>query len=478
VKPVVFQREVDDGLRDAVLSSGTLAMASVATPCEPFPTERWRKRLERAVGTNLGQPDLFYLKTVLVSTGWNKNDDVFDQAEVWAARHTPEDKPFNYEHDCADIIGHMTECYASGEEGAIDDSLPVDALPRKFDIVTQAVVYKLWPKRELQERMDRILAEVAEGKWFVSMEAYFRGFDYAMVSAAGDAKVVLRDKDTSFLTRHLKCYGGEGEYDGWRIGRLLRDITFSGKGLVRNPANPDSVILSHAREFCAGVGYFTSPKEHVKDMPKDTDAHEGEIESLKATLESQAKTLADEQAASAQAKAQAKQAAEELAQANSELEAVRAQLAEAQKQAAEAAARADKLEKELSAAEERFKAVGGELESLKASKKKSDRERLASDKLGLDAQKAARLVENAQAMTDEQFAAHVEVMAELKGEKPAETKGAKVAESDPAAAAADPGVISRAEENKEPALAGGKSGVNDLRLTIAKHFGYTETAQS
>ena len=52
-----------------------------------------------------------------------------------------------------------------------------------------------------------------------------------------------------FLTKHLRAYGGTGEYEGYQIGRLLRDISFSGKGLVSKPANPRSVILNASKAF-------------------------------------------------------------------------------------------------------------------------------------------------------------------------------------------------------------------------------------
>ena len=56
---------------------------------------------------SLGADALHYLDSILVSVGWNKNDDVFDSVEVWAARHSPGDKPFNFEHHGADIVDRL-----------------------------------------------------------------------------------------------------------------------------------------------------------------------------------------------------------------------------------------------------------------------------------------------------------------------------------------------------------------------------------
>jgi predicted secreted protein len=97
--------------------------------------------------------------------------------------------------------------------------------------------------------MKKIISEIEEGKWFVSMECLFAGFDYAVKDSVGKTKVVARTEDSAFLTKHLRAYGGTGEYEGYQIGRLLRDISFSGKGLVSRPANPRSIILDSSKAF-------------------------------------------------------------------------------------------------------------------------------------------------------------------------------------------------------------------------------------
>ena len=47
--------------------------------------------------------------SILVSTTWNKNDDVFDKAEVWTAKNTPKFKPTNLEHDEKQIVGGIID---------------------------------------------------------------------------------------------------------------------------------------------------------------------------------------------------------------------------------------------------------------------------------------------------------------------------------------------------------------------------------
>ena len=198
---------------------------------------------------NPGQPDLFYLQSVLASTGWNQNEDVFDKYETWKAKSTPVDKRFNYQHDDNDIIGHITSSsvVVDGEVYLGDD------LPENYDVVVESVLYRFWDDADLQERMDTIFAEIQEGKWYVSMECIFNGFDYSLIDSEGNQKTIDRNQTTAFLSKYLKAYGGSGEYQGYKVGRLLKDFTFSGKGLVTNPANENSVIFSCQKSVAKSV---------------------------------------------------------------------------------------------------------------------------------------------------------------------------------------------------------------------------------
>ena len=149
-------------------------------------------------------------------------------------------------HNENDIIGHITGSYVVDRDGnPIDD----DTQPDDFDIITEAVLYNSWTDPENRQRMNQIIAEIEEGKWFVSMECLFAGFDYALLDGSGNAKLLERNEGSAFLTKHLRAYGGNGEYEGYKIGRSLRQISFSGKGLVSKPANPRSVILDASKAF-------------------------------------------------------------------------------------------------------------------------------------------------------------------------------------------------------------------------------------
>ena len=244
---IVYPQEIKDGLGELVQASASVAYCAPALLCDDAHEEVVELANKvKAESANPKQIDLFYIKSVLVSTGWNKNDDVFTSEATWNARNTPEDKQFNLMHNENDIIGHITGSYVVGRDGKpVDD----DTQPDNFDIITEAVLYNSWTEAENRERMKQIIAEIEEGKWFVSMECLFAGFDYALLDEKGTGQLLARNESSAF-TKHLRAYGGTGEYEGYKIGRSLREIAFSGKGLVAKPANPRSVILDASKAFC------------------------------------------------------------------------------------------------------------------------------------------------------------------------------------------------------------------------------------
>lgn len=244
----VYAQEIADGVSERIKNDTSVAYCSQAfLSTESGSIKELLAKVKAS--SNPNQIDLYYLKSVLVSTGWNKNDDVFDPQQTWDARSTPEDKQFNLMHNENDIIGHITGCYVVDKDGNKINAEESTA-PSQFDIVTEAVIYNSWINPENRERMKKIIAEIEQGKWFVSMECLFAGFDYAIKdSNSGLTKVVARNEESSFLTKHLRAYGGTGEYEGYQIGRSLRDISFSGKGLVSRPANPRSIILNSSKAF-------------------------------------------------------------------------------------------------------------------------------------------------------------------------------------------------------------------------------------
>lgn len=264
---IIYEKEKQDGLEELLLSK-----ASVNFDSEIKPKDQVSKALERN-----NSKDLFGIESILVSVGWNKNDDIFDPKELWKARATPINKKFNYMHDEKDIIGHITRAFVlDGDGNIIPDDTKEEELPEFFEIGVDSVMYSIWEDKDLQERAATLMHEIAEGKWFVSMEVYFPDFDYAL-SKGEEHRIIERNEETSFLTKHLRVYNGKGEYEGWKVGRKLKDMFFSGKGLVNNPANKRSLITSFNFN---GAKASTSIFDEVKMSDIKREDHEKVVAEL------------------------------------------------------------------------------------------------------------------------------------------------------------------------------------------------------
>lgn len=342
----IYPQEILDGLSEKVQASASVALESeilIDSDMAHPNKEEIEKTLAGYGFSNPDQIDLFYLNSVLVSTGWNKNDDVFDASEAWAARDTPVDKQFNYMHDESDIIGHITGSMVVDRNGnKIDSEEP----PQQFDIITSAVLYKSWSNPELRERMSQLISEIEDGKWAVSMECLFSDFDYSVVSPDGGMKVVARNETSAFLTKHLRVYGGKGEYEGYKVGRLLRNISFSGKGLVNKPANPRSIILKTEEDpFDDSTSNLLIEEFRMSDS-QSVDSVEIEVEAAVASVNDELETIkADHEAAVAgltatiaDRDAKITEMEESAATLTSELEDVKAKLADTSKELGDAKA--------------------------------------------------------------------------------------------------------------------------------------------
>lgn len=200
-----------------------------------------------------GQFDLQKLYTILVSTGWNKNDEYFLQSEVWKARHSATDKPFNYEHDSRNVIGHITgSSVVDVDYDIVADDCKVEDLPNKFHVLTSAVLYKgfvFGRDKLLANAMKTLLSEIEKDEWYVSVESFFKHFDYCLESSDGIIEIVERNDQTSYLTKHLRIFGGSGVYEDKKLGRVPRNMIFAGKGLVRKPGNPESFVFTDPSVF-------------------------------------------------------------------------------------------------------------------------------------------------------------------------------------------------------------------------------------
>jgi len=238
----IYDIEKENGLEELLSKS----VASYVVPAIAEINVDLAQAMESKILIKSGKndSDLYICHSVLVSTNWNKNDDVFDPKEVWEARHTPEDKPTNLDHDEHQIVGHMIDSWAINDDGNIlSDDTNGDNLPNLFHLVSSSVIYKRYSDKELLDRANNLIAQIQNGSKFVSMECLLNNFDYAVQKSDGSHEIIVRGNDTAYLTKHLRAYGGTGEYKGNKVGRLLRDITFCGKGFVDKPANEHSIIL-------------------------------------------------------------------------------------------------------------------------------------------------------------------------------------------------------------------------------------------
>lgn len=390
----IYQQEINDGIGEAITSCTSVAYDSVALVSDSSSHEIEHLLKKIKADANPNQIDLFYIKSVLVSTGWNKNDDVFDTAETWAARNTPEDKQFNFMHNENDIIGHITSSYVVDKDG---NKVEAEEAPKDFDIIAEAVLYNSWTNPDNRDRMRKIIAEIQEGKWYVSMECLFAGFDYAISGKDGMSKTLARNEETSFLTKHLRAYGGNGEYQGYKIGRSLKQISFSGKGLVAKPANPRSVILDASKADQQIVlqdlkqGDYNMSNENV--LEQQIADLKVELATAKEALEASQAKESEEAIATLEATVAEKEA--ECASLKEELKAVADKVTE--------------LEEVLATKDKDMDEKMEELRKMKKAEKA--RKRMASlIEAGFDEEEAEASLEAYDALEDEAFDSIVAVM--------------------------------------------------------------------
>ena len=344
-------------------------------------------------------PHLLYGSSILTSTVMNQNDDIFLTEHTLPAIWTAVDTPFNDEHQEEDIIGHVTEARVLDSEGNVIDKDKVEADDESlFDVEVDFVVYKsIFPD---------ISSEIEDGyendNMFVSMECYIGQFDYGLVDADNNIKIVSRNDKTSFLTKYLRIYGGVGEWNGVKIGRVLKDICFAGMGKVPNPANTRSNFTRITKLEIEDVDAFIDDSladqevlylARRNSMPKieNLDEAVAKIDELQAQLDSK-----DNKAHAAQLK-EAQDAETALAE-DLETERKKVEVAEA------VLTERDEL---ISTAKAELEAMTAERDEANEKLTKADNERKLTtrlaqmDELGIPCEDSEK--EGISAMTDENF---------------------------------------------------------------------------
>jgi hypothetical protein len=350
--------------------------------------------------------DLYPVSTILVSAGWNRNDDVFASTELWLAKCTPTHKPLNKEHKARSIVGHITRSdIVDSELNILEDENETDC-----HILAEGVIYKHLGNAdaELSEETTVFIQELRNKEWFVSMETLFSGFDYAIVHPSLGEAIVERNESTAFLTQYLRHYGGTGSYNGMKVGRLLRGLTFSAEGFVKNPANPKSVVLSSNKEFAASAAsaailddlkIIDEGEIMSEELQKKLDDAKAEITELrkqlaKSDIESYQKQIKKQESMIDSLNAEVENKTEKITGLKTELDTANTKLSESIDGGLE-------LKKNLDEANEQLKTIAAEKVSIDRVAKMVD--------AGIDKADAEVTVEKFNGVSDDQFNAIVEL---------------------------------------------------------------------
>lgn len=414
---IIYDSEIKDGLEDKI-KNNSFSFASCISNNQKTLVKL--PELKAVASANPNQPDLFYRYAILASVGWNKNDDIFDIENTWAARKTPTDKQLNFNHDDSYIIGHMTDNFVLSQDGELIDSSATE-LPDKFDIGVGFVLYTLLEDEERNKQVAAIIDGIDKDEWFVSMECKFPDFDYGLIDSQGNHKTIARNKETSFLTKHLRIYGGTGSYDGYKIGRILKGFFFSGIGIVANPANERSIIFNSKE-----LDSFKS--QGSINLKKENNMTEEEAKRLQAQLENAIAEIASLKKANEEfQKAKASEIDSKLKGAMEEAEAAKKSakdMEEAKCASDSEKAKAEELltqkNKELDEVIAKANELKTELDAIKSEKAKADRiAKLVG--AGVDAAAAEEIYASFATCDDAQFDMLVKLNAKAKTPEATET---------------------------------------------------------
>lgn len=250
----IFTSEVEDKIDTIVSDSSASCVHSTLSYGSKPGINNIPANLVEALNLLVPQ-DSALVHCILVSTDWNKNDDVFTPLETWNARKTPIHKPANKDHNGKQVDKKNQTFGVIINSNAVDDEYNIlqDNPTKYFHLLTSVQLWeKYWPNL-----VQEIKQNITEGSQYVSMECTFGNFGYALREKEG-AKIYLLDRNekTAKLTKFLKAYKGKGTITlngkTYQIGRWLKDILFTGVGFVDKPANPESIVfeefISHACE--------------------------------------------------------------------------------------------------------------------------------------------------------------------------------------------------------------------------------------
>jgi hypothetical protein len=193
-------------------------------------------------------PDMLFFSGIFVSSGENLNKAFFMPSELVKSHHTINNKALDVEHDETQVVGHI---YSSAFIDRSGNKLEITTLQgmnqdelekMDIDVMIAGIVYK--------SRFPELSKEIKESKWKLSMETYFQDYDIKI----GDLILSKKEAEAlgltsnSVLGRVARVLKKGKEIAKGEVARVLRGLMFSGCGLVKNPANPRSVILETAKK--------------------------------------------------------------------------------------------------------------------------------------------------------------------------------------------------------------------------------------
>lgn len=198
------------------------------------------------------QPDLLYMSALFVSSGTNLNLAHFLTSELLKAEGSIVSKAVDVEHQEDQIIGAIYDrrfVDRDGKELSLNELSSMDTASldkTDVDILIACVIYK--------NRFPELAKEVSDGKWCVSMEAYFTDFDLKigdLILSRREAEALgLASDNENIFGKIAKVIKDGKEIAEDKVARVLRGIIFSGVGIVKHPANITSVVLetAHTKE--------------------------------------------------------------------------------------------------------------------------------------------------------------------------------------------------------------------------------------
>lgn len=358
--------------------------------------------------------DLYRLHTIMVSTGMNKNDDVFTKKELWVAKETPIDKPLNIEHSPRSIVGHIIYSSMIDDQCNLVDEFEEEDEIRDdtYHLLTAGVIYKHLNSidEDLEKECSKLIEEIENGEWYVSMECLFADFDYALLHPVFGKRCIKRDESTAFLTKYLRIYGGDGYYNSMRIGRVLKGLIFSGKGLVKNPANPNSIILNNVDVFSGS--YASLSDLNLTDNKEIIMANDFEAKYTEA--QNEIKELRDRLVAAGeeQYKQALKTKEDEISQLTATINDMQKKIDEMTEKLNDVAKAKETLETSKAAVDTKVKELENEIKKINDENVKIDRVSVLVS-AGVDKAEAEKLVDRFASVSDEQFTDIVELQKKI-----------------------------------------------------------------